>query len=98
MLFVATIANYIKCEVANSSVITSSVYSVVINAFTSSKQHIIISFHDRGIEITEALQLQMEVQKRLHEQLEVLFFILLSVRFLSQSCWRLDLVRQISSF
>ncbi|RVW53596.1 hypothetical protein CK203_069086 [Vitis vinifera] len=25
----------------------------------------------RGIEITEALRLQMEVQKRLHEQLEV---------------------------
>jgi len=31
---------------------------------------------DSGIEITEALRLQMEVQKRLHEQLEVqtLFF------------------------
>lgn len=26
---------------------------------------------NRGIEITEALRLQMEVQKRLHEQLEV---------------------------
>lgn len=30
---------------------------------------------DRGIEITEALRLQMEVQKRLHEQLEVQVFL-----------------------
>lgn len=30
-----------------------------------------ITFWNRGIEITEALRLQMEVQKRLHEQLEV---------------------------
>jgi hypothetical protein len=29
---------------------------------------------NRGIEITEALRLQMEVQKRLHEQLEVYIF------------------------
>lgn len=35
----------------------------------------------RGIEITEALRLQMEVQKRLHEQLEVCAILFISPFF-----------------
>lgn len=34
------------------------------------------------MQITEALKLQMEVQKRLHEQLEVVFLSSLSVLFI----------------
>lgn len=34
----------------------------------------------RGMQITEALKLQMEVQKRLHEQLEVDFYFVVIVK------------------
>lgn len=46
---------------------------IFITLFSSSQVHFNVNFFfmNRGLPISEALKLQMEVQKRLHEQLEV---------------------------
>lgn len=51
-----------------------------------------VNFSDSGLQIKEALQLQLDVQRRLHEQLEVQLlnflwphFILLCIRILVEA-------------
>lgn len=52
------------CGLANNQFFPIPKYEVVF-------PNINLVLHNRSIDITEALRLQMEVQKKLHEQLEV---------------------------